>query len=426
MPKVAVWLTHASSIAPGRSRSGTSRQWSAPSLPADDETVSIGDLAALDSAGPEDISVFTGVRYLGALAQTRAGAIIISRKLAHHAAPIEPPPLCRRPAPRLRPGRAPLLSAADARSPAPTPRQRASERLHRAGTQIDPGAVIGRDVDIGERCHIGPNVVIGDGVLIGDDCRIGANCAISHALIGHRVEIETCVTIGSQGFGFVPGPAGLKAMLQLGRVVIEEGVKIGANCAIDRGATEDTVIGAGSVLDNLVHIGHNVRLGRHCVICGQVGIAGSTVVGDGVMMGGQTGVADHLTIGTRAQIAAKSGVMRNVEPGPSWAAFPQWRSRTGTARRSASRACRKRSSSAASSPHLRQRLLQVGDDVGLVLDADRQAHHVGPGAGRRALLIGELAVRRRRRMDDEAARVADVGEVREQLERSTRASTPAS
>jgi UDP-3-O-[3-hydroxymyristoyl] glucosamine N-acyltransferase len=190
------------------------------------------------------------------------------------------------------------------------------------GTQIDPGAVIGRDADIGERCHIGPNVVIGDGVLIGDDCRIGANCAISHALIGHRVEIETCVTIGSQGFGFVPGPAGLERMLQLGRVVVEEGVKIGANCAIDRGATEDTVIGAGSVLDNLVHIGHNVRLGRHCVICGQVGIAGSTVVGDGVMMGGQTGVADHLSIGSRAQIAAKSGVMRDVAPGTVVGGFP--------------------------------------------------------------------------------------------------------
>jgi UDP-3-O-[3-hydroxymyristoyl] glucosamine N-acyltransferase len=291
-------------------------------VPADDEAVSIGDLAALDSAGPDDISVFTGTRYLSALALTRAGAIIISRKLAHHAAPT-----------------ARLLYVGDPRRayaqvgrlfyPPQTlqPGAHASASVHPSacigpGTQIDAGAVIGRDVDIGERCHIGPNVVIGDGVLIGDDCRIGANCAISHALIGHRVEIETCVTIGSQGFGFVPGPAGLERMLQLGRVVVEENVKIGANCAIDRGATEDTVIGAGSVLDNLVHIGHNVRLGRHCVICGQVGIAGSTVVGDGVMMGGQTGVADHLTIGARAQIAAKSGVMRNVEPGTVVGGFP--------------------------------------------------------------------------------------------------------
>jgi UDP-3-O-[3-hydroxymyristoyl] glucosamine N-acyltransferase len=152
-------------------------------------------------------------------------------------------------------------------------------------------------------------------------------------LIGRRVGIETGVTIGAQGFGFVPGPNGLTRMLQLGRVLIEDGVQIGANCAIDRGATGDTVIGAGTVLDNMVHIAHNVRLGRHCVICAQVGIAGSTVVGDGVMMGGQVGVADHLKVGARAQIAAKGGVMRNVEPGAVLGGFPavpikQWHRQT--------------------------------------------------------------------------------------------------
>lgn len=291
-------------------------------LPPDDEAMSINDIATLESAGPEHISVFSDARYLSALAPSRAGAIIISRKLAHHA-----------------PAEHRLIYVADPRrayaqvgrlfypTPAPVPAVHASAHVHPSahvglGTQIDAGAVIGRDVDIGERCHIGPNVVIGDGVLIGNDCRIGANSAISHALLGHRVEIETCVTVGSQGFGFVPGPAGLERMLQLGRVVIEDNVKIGANCAIDRGATEDTIIGAGSVLDNLVHIAHNVRLGRHCVICAQVGIAGSTVVGDGVMMGGQTGVADHITIGRGVQIAAKSGVMRNVEAGAVVGGFP--------------------------------------------------------------------------------------------------------
>jgi len=291
-------------------------------LTAGDETVAVQDIASLENAGPDDITVFTDLRYLGALAASKAGATIISRKLAHHA-----------------PAESRLVYVADPRRAyaqvgrlfyppqALTPGVHASANVHPSacigpGTQIDAGVIVGRDVDMGERCHIAANVVIGDGVLIGDDCRIGANCCISHALIGHRVEIETCVTIGSQGFGFVPGPAGLERMLQLGRVVIEEGVKIGANCAIDRGATEDTVIGTGSVLDNLVHIGHNVRLGRHCVICGQVGIAGSTVVGDGVMMGGQTGVADHLTIGARAQIAAKSGVMRDVAAGAVMGGFP--------------------------------------------------------------------------------------------------------
>lgn len=291
-------------------------------LLADDEALSIRDIAALESAGPDDISVFSDVRYIAALAPSRAGAIIISRKLAHHAAPSSR--LIYVPDPRrayAQVGR--LFYPPQTLVAVVHPSATVHPSAHIGqGTQIDPGAVIGRDVDIGERCHIGPNVVIGDGVLIGDDCRIGANCSISHALIGHRVEIETCVTVGSQGFGFVPGPSGLERMLQLGRVVIEENVKIGANCAIDRGATDDTVIGAGTVLDNLVHIGHNVRLGRHCVICGQVGIAGSTVVGDGVMMGGQTGVADHLTIGSRAQIAAKSGVMRNVPAGTIVGGFP--------------------------------------------------------------------------------------------------------
>ena len=183
-----------------------------------------------------------------------------------------------------------------------------------AGTQIDAGAVIGRGAEIGERCHIGGNTVLGDHVQLGDECRVGANTSISHALIGKRVGIETGVTIGSQGFGFVPGAKGLTRMLQLGRVVIEDDVQIGANCAIDRGATGDTLIGAGTVIDNLVQIAHNVRLGKNCVICAQVGIAGSTVVGDGVMMGGQVGIVDHVRVGAGARIAAMSGVMRNVEP----------------------------------------------------------------------------------------------------------------
>ena len=291
-------------------------------LGPNDHTISIHDIADLESAGPEHISVFSDVRYLDALAPTRAGAIIISRKLSRYAAASNR--LIYVDNPRRAYAQVGRLFY---------PRQALQAGIHSSaivhpsacigqGSKIDAGAVIERDVDIGERCHIGANVVVGQGVLIGDDSMIGANSCISHALIGRRVEIETGVTVGSQGFGFVPGPAGLERMLQLGRVVIEDGVKIGALCAIDRGATEDTVIGAGSVLDNLVHIAHNVRLGRHCVICGQVGIAGSTVVGDGVMMGGQSGVADHLVIGARAQIAAKSGVMRDVAPGAVVGGFP--------------------------------------------------------------------------------------------------------
>ncbi len=201
------------------------------------------------------------------------------------------------------------------------------------GSQIDAGAVIGRDVKIGERCHIGCHAVLGAGVVVGDDCRIGAHTAISNAIIGARVEIASCGSIGGQGFGFVPGPKGPLRMLQIGRVIVENDVEIGANCAIDRGATGDTVIGAGTVIDNLVQIGHNVRLGRNCVLSGQVGIAGSTVLGDGVMVGGQAAISDHLTIGSRARIAGKSGVMRDVEPGGTVGGYPavpirQWHRQT--------------------------------------------------------------------------------------------------
>jgi UDP-3-O-[3-hydroxymyristoyl] glucosamine N-acyltransferase len=278
-------------------------------------SIPIYDIGSLDSAGPDDISVFTDVRYRDALRPTRARAIIISRDLARHAA--DPSRLVYVKNPRLAYA---LVGQLFYPPPPLEPGIDSRARVHESaaigrGSQIDAGVVIGRDVEVGERCHIGHNTVIGDGVTIGDDCRIGANTTISHALIGRRVGIETGVSVGSQGFGFVPGANGLTRMLQLGRVVIEDDVQIGANCALDRGATGDTVIGSGTVIDNLVQIAHNVRLGRHCVICAQVGIAGSTVIGDGVMLGGQVGVIDHLTVGDRARVAAKSGVMRSVEPG---------------------------------------------------------------------------------------------------------------
>jgi UDP-3-O-[3-hydroxymyristoyl] glucosamine N-acyltransferase len=278
-----------------------------------DVTIPIHDIAPLDSAEASDISVFTDTRYLDALVPSRAGAIIINRKLAHHAGAGSR--LLYVANPRLAYAQVGLLFYPQ---PALEPGIDSSARVHvsakiGAGSRIEAGAVIGRGVEIGKGCLISYNAVIGDGVQIGDDCKIGANSVVSHAIIGRRVEIETAVTIGSQGFGFVPNGRGLTRMLQLGRVMIEDDVQIGANCAIDRGATGDTVIGAGSVLDNLVHIAHNVTLGRHCVICAQVGIAGSTAVGDGVMIGGQSGVSDHLTVGAGANIAAKSGVIRNVE-----------------------------------------------------------------------------------------------------------------
>jgi UDP-3-O-[3-hydroxymyristoyl] glucosamine N-acyltransferase len=285
-------------------------------------TAHIHDIAALDNADASDISVFTDTRYLDVLHATRAGAIITSRKLAHHAREgtrlvyVANPRLAYAQVGQLFYPRAELDGGID-----PNARVHPSAIIG-AGSQIDAGAVIGRGAEIGERCHIGYNTVIGEGVKLGDDCRIGANTTVSHAMIGRRVEIETAVTIGSQGFGFVPSGKGLMRMLQLGRVIIGDDVQIGANSAIARGATGDTVIGAGTVIDNLVQIAHNVVVGRYCVLCAQVGIAGSTVIGDGVTIGGQTGLADHLTVGAGARIAAKSGVIRDIEPSAVIGGYP--------------------------------------------------------------------------------------------------------
>jgi UDP-3-O-[3-hydroxymyristoyl] glucosamine N-acyltransferase len=296
-------------------------------------SVMIYDIGALETARQGDLSLFCDPRYAQAVAETRASAIVTSQELAQHV-----------------PNGACLLFTAEPRlafaraghvlyPPEPLePGIAATAQIHPtasvgAGSQIDSGAVIGPDVKIGEGCHIGYHAVLGAGVVVGDNCRIGAHSSVCNALIGARVEISTCVSIGGQGFGFVAQPQGLLRMLQIGRVIIEDDVEIGANCAIDRGATGDTVIGAGTVIDNLVQIGHNVRLGRNCVLSGQAGIAGSTVLGDCVMVGGQAAISDHLTIGAGARIAGKSGVMRDVEPGGKVGGYPaiplrQWHRQT--------------------------------------------------------------------------------------------------
>jgi UDP-3-O-[3-hydroxymyristoyl] glucosamine N-acyltransferase len=181
---------------------------------------------------------------------------------------------------------------------------------------------VGENVTIGAHGRIGAMVVIGDGVQIGRHVRIGPHASLSHALVGDRVYIYPGVRIGQDGFGFAVTPDGFFTVPQLGRVVIEDDVEIGANSTIDRGALEDTVIGAGTRIDNLVQIGHNVRIGRSCVIVAQVGISGSVILEDHVVLAGQVGVAGHLRIGTGSRIGAKSGVIADVPPRSELAGAP--------------------------------------------------------------------------------------------------------
>lgn len=183
------------------------------------------------------------------------------------------------------------------------------------GTKIDAGAVLGEGVVLGRDCHVFPNAVIGPNVVFGDDCIIGANASVYNTLAGNQVYIYPGARIGQDGFGFFMSPKGHTKIPQLGRVIIGHDVEIGANTCVDRGALGDTVIGDGSRLDNLIQLGHNVQTGKCCVIVSQVGIAGSTKLGDFVVLAGQAGISGHLSIGSGAQIAAQSGILRDVAPG---------------------------------------------------------------------------------------------------------------
>jgi len=187
---------------------------------------------------------------------------------------------------------------------------------------VEHGAVIGPNASIGKGALIGPNAVVGPGVQIGRNSSISAGVTVINAIIGDDVILHCGVRIGCDGFGFAMGPGGHLKIPQIGRVVIQDKVEIGANTCVDRGSNRDTIIGEGTKIDNLVMIGHNVVIGRHCVIVGQTGIAGSSELGDYVVLGGQVAVNGHVKIGMGAQLAGLSGVSADVPPGVQWGGVP--------------------------------------------------------------------------------------------------------
>lgn len=190
------------------------------------------------------------------------------------------------------------------------------------GATIEAGAVIGKDVTVGKGTLIAATAVIGAGCQVGRDSYIAPGVSVQYAFIGNRVYLHPGVRIGQDGFGYVPGPAGLEKVPQLGRVIVQDHVEIGANTTIDRGALNDTVIGEGTKIDNLVQIAHNVRIGRFCLIAAHCGISGSCTIGDQTMLGGRVGIADHLIVGSRVQVAAGSGVMNDIPDGERWGGLP--------------------------------------------------------------------------------------------------------
>jgi UDP-3-O-[3-hydroxymyristoyl] glucosamine N-acyltransferase len=291
-------------------------------------SASIQGVAPLESGGVGDLVFLDNPKYAFALLETRATACLTTQrfadKVAHNTIPLiskDPYRAFAMALAHLYPQAMRPASAFGSTSVSSHAVVHPEATLN-VGVVVDPGAVIGPLAVIGAGTIVGANSVIGPGVRIGRDCSIGAHATVQHALVGDRVIVHPGVRIGQDGFGFAMGPKGHLKVPQVGRVIIQNDVEIGANSTIDRGANRDTIIGEGTKIDNLVQIGHNVVIGRHCVIVSQVGISGSTELGDFVACGGQAGLTGHLKIGTGAQIAAQSGVMTDVPAGIRWGGSP--------------------------------------------------------------------------------------------------------
>lgn len=273
----------------------------------------LSGVAPLQAASADRLSFLDNRRYLPLLAQTRAGAVIVAPAFADKVpagtiALVTSDPYLAwaraaslfHPRPQARPGIHPTALVADG-------------AVVDASAEIGPFCMVGPGAEIGPGCILSSHVSVGAGVVIGADCRIGSHASLSHALLGTRVTLHPGARIGQEGFGFAVGPAGFETVPQLGRVVLGDDVEVGANATIDRGSSQDTVIGAGSRLDNLVQIGHNVRLGRCCIVVAQAGISGSTELEDFVTIAAQAGLIGHIRIGRKARIGAQCGVMADVD-----------------------------------------------------------------------------------------------------------------
>lgn len=279
-------------------------------------------VASVDRAGPTDLTFVVDERYAQRLGPRSVGACLVAPAMRLEAngtayIRVESPELAfskllgvfhpeHRPPPGVHPtaivGRGTRIGA---------------------GASIGPYVTIGEDTVIGSGTLVGPHAHIDDDVVIGDNCRIGPGCTILHdTVVGDRVRIYTGVRLGVDGFGYTPGADGLTRIPQVGRCIVHDDVEIGANSTVDRGALGDTVIGRGTKIDNLVHVGHNVTVGEECIIVAQVGIAGSTSLGDAVQLGGQVGVSGHLSIGPGTRIAAQAGVFGDVPAGQTYSGYP--------------------------------------------------------------------------------------------------------
>ena len=270
-----------------------------------DGAVEVGRIASLDRAGPSDASFLASPRYVAQLSVSNAGVILMT------------------------PAFADLPTTARARVLVANPHEAVQALLPAlydiapAEPWIAPTARIGRGAIIEEGVRIEDYVVIGDGVRVGTGSRLYPHVtAYPGTEIGARCIIHSGARLGSDGFGYVFQGGRHVKIPHVGRCIIGDEVEIGANTTIDRGSIDDTVIGAGTKIDNLVHVAHNVRIGRACLLMAEVGVAGSAHIGDGVILAGQVGVAGHVTIGSGARIGGQACVMGDVPPGETWSGYP--------------------------------------------------------------------------------------------------------
>jgi len=287
----------------------------------------ISGLASLDEAGPSHLIFFDNLKYARQLAQTRAGACLVSERFAaavpSHVAVLR----------TADPFRAFVTFARELHADSLRPHSwfatcgiATSAVLHPTAhleddVTVDPFAVIGPGVEIGAGSVIGSGVVIGPNVKIGRDCDVGAGTTIQFALVGNNVLIHPGCHIGQDGFGFVFGAGRQVKVPQTGRVLIQDDVEIGAGTTIDRGSLRDTVVGEGTKIDNQVQIGHNVTVGRHCLLAAKAALGGSLTIGDHVALGAGVGINNHVNIGDGAQITAMSGVKDDVPARGRWGGF---------------------------------------------------------------------------------------------------------
>ncbi|NUR20576.1 MAG: UDP-3-O-(3-hydroxymyristoyl)glucosamine N-acyltransferase [Gemmatimonadaceae bacterium] len=292
-------------------------------LIGDPESV-VRAIAPLDRAGPDDLSFLASARYSTLLATSRAGVVLVAPDLAESAGEgVKSRVVVEKPHDALL-ALIPKLYRAPAREPGIHPTARIGRGVA-LGENVTVGAyaVIEDGASVGDGSWIESHVVVGTGVVVGRECRLHPGVALyPGARLGDRVQVHSGARIGSDGFGYVFRQGAHEKIPHVGRAIVENDVEIGANTTIDRGSIDDTVIGAGTKIDNLVHIGHNVRIGKLCLVMAQVGVAGSAHIEDGVILAGQAGLGGHIHIGKGARVAAQAGVFGDVPAGESWSGYP--------------------------------------------------------------------------------------------------------